>query len=110
MRVLDDWLLTCERAAVHLPSQTAVLADLHLGYDAVRRRGGEAVPLRDLGGRLSALGAALKRAGARRLVVAGDLLEDGRGGLAGELVAGFLAWLAAEGIELAGVVPGNHDR
>ena len=44
MRVLDDWLLTPSRTAIHLPTATAVIADLHLGYDRVRRRGGEAVP------------------------------------------------------------------
>jgi hypothetical protein len=27
MRVLDDWLLTAERIAVHWPSQTAIVAD-----------------------------------------------------------------------------------
>ena len=44
MLVHDEWLLTAQRAAVHLPTATAVIADLHLGYDQVRRRGGEAVP------------------------------------------------------------------
>ncbi len=50
----------------------------------------------------------LKQAhGIQRLVIAGDLFEDVHGReLAGEL----LERLLASGIDLAGVVPGNHDR
>src|SRR5438067_991701 len=36
----DDWLLTPQRVAVHRPSGSAVVADLHLGYGQARRRGG----------------------------------------------------------------------
>src|SRR5205085_3477429 len=107
MRVHDDWLLTPERAALHLPTGTAVVADLHLGYDQVRRRGGEAVPAVGLEEALAALGAVVFRHDVRRLVIAGDLFEDGRcAGQAAEL----LNWLAAAGVELVGLVPGNHDR
>ena len=42
MRVHEDWLLTAQRVAIHVPTRTAVLADLHLGYDAARQRRGEA--------------------------------------------------------------------
>ena len=42
-----NWLLTPERAAIHLPTATAVLADLHLGYNEVRCGTGEAVPAGD---------------------------------------------------------------
>jgi hypothetical protein len=31
MLVHAEWLLTAQRVAVHLPTQTAVAADLHLG-------------------------------------------------------------------------------
>jgi putative SbcD/Mre11-related phosphoesterase len=107
MRVLDDWLLTPERTALHLPSATAVVADLHLGYDQARRRQGEAVPEGALAAHLAPLAAALGRHGVRRLVVAGDLLEDGRcAGTAAE----FRHWLEGTGVELVAVVPGNHDR
>lgn len=44
MRVLRDWLLTPQRVAVHLPTQTAVLSDLHLGYAEARCGAGDAVP------------------------------------------------------------------
>ena len=48
MLVHDEWLLTPARVAVHRPTATAVLADLHLGYNDARRRDGEAVPPADL--------------------------------------------------------------
>ncbi len=109
MRVLDEWLLTMGRVAVHLPTRTAVAADLHLGYDRVRRRGGEAVPARTVTEELAALANVLRTEVVGRLVIAGDLFEDGRVER-DELVAEFLDWLGREGIELVGVVPGNHDR
>jgi metallophosphoesterase superfamily enzyme len=107
VRVHEDWLLTPQRAAVHLPTATAVVADLHLGYDQARRRGGEAVPDVGLEETVALLGALLAGRPVRRLVVAGDLIEDGRGVAP---AAELLAWLRAAGVELAGVVPGNHDR
>jgi metallophosphoesterase superfamily enzyme len=106
MRALDDWLLTPERAAVHLPSATAVVADLHLGYAVARRLGGEAVPRDALDEQLAGLGRLRDRHGVRRLVVAGDLLEDGRCLFP---LLDFRDWLGRAGIELVAVVPGNHD-
>ena len=78
MRVLDDWLLTPARAAIHVPTATAVVADLHLGYDRIRRRSGDAVPVRRVADELAALGAELGKQKVSRLVIAGDLFEDGR--------------------------------
>jgi metallophosphoesterase superfamily enzyme len=106
MRVLDDWLLTPQRVAVHLPTQTAVVADLHLGYDEARRLAGEAVPRVEVARQLSDLGQVLGHHHLRRLAVAGDLLEDGR---CREALSGFAAWLAQQGVEVMGVAPGNHD-
>jgi metallophosphoesterase superfamily enzyme len=107
MKVHDDWLLTPERAAVHLPSATAVLADLHLGYEQARRRNGEAVPHLDLAQALAPLRALFLRERVQRLVIAGDLFEDGWDDI---LAAQVLAWLKAAGVKLGGFVPGNHDR
>jgi putative SbcD/Mre11-related phosphoesterase len=103
----EDWLLTPERVAVHVPTATAVAADLHLGYDEARRRRGEAVPLTGLDDLLLALGVLVPRHGLRRLVVAGDLFEDAAGRA---LVPDLLRGLGECDLELAGVVPGNHDR
>jgi putative SbcD/Mre11-related phosphoesterase len=107
MRVHDDWLLTSERAAIYLPTATAVIADLHLGYDQARRRGGEAVPAFSLEDTVTALRRLLLHHDVRSLVIAGDLCEDAAGF---ELVPGLLEELTSAGVELAGVVPGNHDR
>ncbi len=107
MRVLDDWLLTPQRAAVHLPTLTAVVADLHLGYGEARRARGEAVPARALADCLAPLARLASGSAVRRLVIAGDLFEDGA---TDRLVEEFLGWVEAAGLELTGVVPGNHDR
>ena len=109
MRVLDEWLLTPWRVAVHQPSMTAVVADLHLGYDRVRRRNGEAVPVRTVRDELAPLLAAMHQTKTRRLVVAGDLFEDARVDRA-ELIDDLALWLKVAGVELVAVVPGNHDR
>jgi len=107
MIVHEDWLLTSARAALHRPTGTAVLADLHLGYAEARHRSGEAVPRPDLAALLAPLRLVLERHHARRVVIAGDLFEAGP--LPG-LTRGLLAWLKEAGLELVGVVPGNHDR
>jgi putative SbcD/Mre11-related phosphoesterase len=107
MRVHRDWLLTPERAAIHIPTATAVIADLHLGYDRVRCRAGDALPEFGIEDAIAVLGSLLRRHPARRLVIAGDLCEDGR---CPEAMQELVDWLRSEDVELAGVVPGNHDR
>jgi uncharacterized protein len=106
VRVQEDWLLTPARVAVHLPTATAVVADLHLGYSEARRASGEAVPAVPLERRLAPLAALASGALTRRLVIAGDLFEDG---VSDAAAAELLAWAGRVGLELA-VVPGNHDR
>jgi metallophosphoesterase superfamily enzyme len=110
MRLGDEWLLTPGRLVVHLPTRTAVVADLHLGYARARSARREAVPVPTLAEELGPLAAELERVAVTRLVVAGDLFEDGRGALGVELAEELLTWLSEVGLELAGVVPGNHDR
>src|SRR5436309_3011675 len=107
MRVLGDWLLTAQRAAVHQPTRTAVVADLHLGYGQTRQRGGEAVPEFGMDEALAALGSLVACHSVGRLVIAGDLVESA--GCA-EAVAELLDWLREARVELVGLVPGNHDR
>lgn len=107
MRLHPEWELTPERAAVHRPTATAVIADLHVGYDEARQRRGEAVPVRSLDEALAPLRALATRASIARLVIAGDLYEAAHEeALADELTA----WLAGVGVRLVGLVPGNHDR
>jgi metallophosphoesterase superfamily enzyme len=106
MRVHDDWWLTPERVAVHLPTGTGVLADLHLGYAESRRSRGDAVPVPALNDLLRPLAAVLHRHQVRKVAVAGDLLEDGGSSVIDELVT----WFAVHDAVLEAVVPGNHDR
>lgn len=106
MRVLRDWLLTAERVAVHLPTRTAVAADLHLGYAEARRRRGDAVPSESVTESLEPLLCVKRQYTVRRLVIAGDLLEDGA---CIEALLEFRKWLDQSGMELIALVPGNHD-
>jgi uncharacterized protein len=107
MRVHHDWFLTPQRLAVHLPTATGVVADLHLGYNQARQRGGEAVPSVDLERLLVPLARAIASCGVRHLVIAGDLFEVA---FDEDLVGELLAWLKVRCVELLGVIPGNHDR
>ena len=106
MVVLDEWLLTAARAAVHLPSAAAVVADVHLGYGEARRRGGDAVPLADPADALAPLLRLVEQHALRRLVIAGDLFEAGA---RDELADALVDWCERAKLALA-VVPGNHDR
>src|SRR5262249_8877156 len=89
------------------PTKTAVIADLHLDYDQVRRRSGEAVPHFSLSETLYALATLVERHEIRQLAIAGDVFEDGRCAPALEkLIEG----LHAMDLELVGIAPGNPDR
>src|SRR5437016_2839343 len=105
--VNGDWLLTPQRVAIHVPTQTAVVADLHLGYDMVRLWGGDAVPAVSLDEQLAPLGRAIAEHAIGRLIVAGDLVESGH---CQDLIPGFRDWLREKGVYWAGLAPGNHDQ
>ncbi len=106
MRVLHDWLLTPERVAVHWPSRTAVVADLHLGYDEARRRRGDAIPEESVLAPLEPLGKVLCEYRIGHLVLAGDLLEAAN---CREALASFETWCREKAIQRIALVPGNHD-
>jgi len=106
MRIHGDWLLTSQRAAIHLPSQTAVISDLHLGYSAVRCRAGEAVPGTPFQEMLEDLESLLRRRPLTRIIVAGDLFEDG---LHADCLDDLCKLLGRFHLQPA-IVPGNHDR
>jgi metallophosphoesterase superfamily enzyme len=107
MNIDTDWLLTPQRAALHLPTATAVVADLHLGYRQARRAAGDAVPDVSLNQQLRLLADLFNLQEVKRLVVAGDLVEDSR---LYRPALDFVKWLNHYGVELAGLVPGNHDQ
>lgn len=106
MHVLRDWLLTAERVAVHLPTRTAVAADLHLGYAEARRRRGEAVPSESISELLDPIRRVRERHAVRNLIIAGDLLEDSD---CHHALTAFLDWLNRSEMDRIAVVPGNHD-
>lgn len=107
MHVEPEWLLTPQRVAVHLPTRTGVVADLHLGYAEARRRRGEAVPVECLADILEPLQQVRQQHAIRRLIVAGDLLEDGE---CHQALREFLHWVNQQEVDFVAIVPGNHDR
>ena len=106
-RVHQDWLLTPHRLAIHEPTATAVIADVHLGYREARQQAGDAVPLLGMRTQLEALRKAREQYSFQHLFVAGDLFERS---VQSDLLVQWLAALADWQIEFAGLVPGNHDR
>ena len=104
------WLLAPEGAAVHPGERTAVIADVHLGYEWARARGGDCLPAHSLDETLAKLAALLARAPAvDRLVIAGDLVESAKPcPRTASDVRKLVAWLRARGVEPA-LVQGNHD-
>jgi metallophosphoesterase superfamily enzyme len=107
IRIFQEWLLTPWRLAVHEPTATAVIADVHLGYREARQDAGDAVPLLPVREQLGPLAEARRQARFERLVVAGDLFESG---VHPACLREFLHVLDELEIEWAGLVPGNHDR
>jgi uncharacterized protein len=107
IRVLNAWILTAHRVAVHEPTGTAVVADMHLGYSDARRARGDAVPLTAAGDELEPLRCAHAQLRFRRLLVAGDLFEKA---YLAERYLELRAVLDKLAVEWVGLVPGNHDR
>jgi len=110
LHVFEGWQLTPEGAAIHRRERTAVIADVHLGYEWARGAAGDCVPAHSLEETLERLALVLKRASIARLVVAGDLVESARPcHRTGQDVRRLGAWLLARGVSLT-VLAGNHDR
>jgi putative SbcD/Mre11-related phosphoesterase len=108
--VFDEWLLTPEGAAIHRRERTAVIADVHLGYEWARGASGDCVPAHSLKETLERLALVLDRAPITRLIVAGDLVESARPcHRTDHDVRRLRTWLRAQGISLT-VLAGNHDR
>src|SRR5262245_10140410 len=72
----DGWVLAPEGAAVHPGERTAVIADVHLGYEWARGTGGDCVPAHSLAETVAKLSCLLERVEFDVLVVAGDLVES----------------------------------
>ena len=105
----DLWLLTAEGAAVHNGEKTAVVADMHLGYEWARGKGGDCVPAHSLDEALSKLDTLVRRFNIERLIVAGDLVESPQFCRATARDLSRLAeWLGGRGIAFL-CLAGNHD-
>jgi putative SbcD/Mre11-related phosphoesterase len=108
--MFEGWQLTPEGAAIHAGEQTAVVADLHLGYEWARGAAGDCMFAHSLDETLARLVSLLDRALLTRLIVAGDLVESSRPCRRTSADVGRLhAWLGARGVRLV-IVEGNHDR
>ena len=109
-QAFGDWILTPEGAAIHPGERTAVIADVHLGYEWARGAAGDCVPAHSLVETLARISAVLARAAIARLVVAGDLVESARPcRRTAADVRGLHDWLESRGVTLL-ALEGNHDR
>ena len=105
----DGWWLAPEAAAIHLETKTAVIADVHLGYEWARGRGGDCVPAHSLVETIDQLQELFARAEVDTLIVAGDFVESRRFCRRTlHDLATLKSWLRDRGIELV-TVAGNHD-
>jgi len=103
------WWLSSEGAAVHEGERTAVISDVHLGYEWSRGRGGDVIPAHSLAETLAKLETLLGRVPVGRLVVAGDLVESAAPcPRTARDARGLAAWLADRGVKLVALA-GNHD-
>lgn len=105
----QGWHLSPEGAAVHLDERTAVVADVHLGYEWARGFRGDMVPAHSLLETLEKLSTLLLRSPINRLIVAGDLVESRRPcARTRQDVKALNAWLQDRGVEIV-ALQGNHD-
>lgn len=107
---IAEWTFAPEGAAVCGAETTAVIADVHLGYEWRRGERGDVVPVHSLHETIARLAALLDRAPITRLIVAGDLTESARPcERTDRAVAALRGWLAERAVELVSI-RGNHDR
>jgi putative SbcD/Mre11-related phosphoesterase len=107
--LVEGWQFTPEGAAVHCGERTAVIADVHLGYEWARGSSGDCVVEHSLHETLTRLQSVFERMTLSRLIVAGDLLESHRPcQRTTEDLRRLTAWLADRGVNLL-VLEGNHD-
>ncbi|MDR3634140.1 MAG: metallophosphoesterase [Isosphaeraceae bacterium] len=105
----DGWHLAPEGAAVHPEVQTAVIADVHLGYEWARGRAGDSLPAHSLPETLAKLDGLLSHVTLKRLIVAGDLVESPSPcARTAADVQHLTRWLTDRGVELVPLA-GNHD-
>lgn len=103
------WFLAPQGAAVHLLEQTAVIADVHLGYEWARGTQGDCLPAHSLDETVTKLAALLAGLRLQRLVIAGDLVESPRPcRRTRDDLRSLSRWLEERGVDMT-VLAGNHD-
>jgi putative SbcD/Mre11-related phosphoesterase len=103
------WSLAPEGAVVHRDIRTAVIADVHLGYEWARAGRGDMLPAHSLAETRAKLTRLLARESINRLIVAGDLVESAAPcERTAHDVRALDRWLSAHGTELVRL-QGNHD-
>lgn len=96
--------------ALYLPgSGDLLVADLHLGKDAVGRKQGIAIPDGTMQETLSRLDQAIAVCAPSRVIMLGDLIHD-RGGMTDSVRAHVAGWRATLPDLPILLVMGNHDR
>jgi hypothetical protein len=102
-----EWFLTPQRMAIHVPTNTAVVADVHLGYDMTRQSLGDAIPAISLADFLAPMKCCLMDYSISNLVIAGDWIEKT---CPEKILTGFISLLRNAGVEKISLIRGNHDR
>jgi putative SbcD/Mre11-related phosphoesterase len=109
---IDDvapWLFAPEGAVVHPEHRVAVVADIHLGYEWARAKGGDVLPAHTLDQTRALLNRLFARVAINRLVLAGDIVESRKPcSRTRRDVESLITWLDRKGIESIRV-RGNHD-
>ena len=102
--------LMSERALYWPGTSTLVVADLHWGKTSTVRPAGAPVHIGTTSDDLARLDSALRRTGARRMVVLGDLFHAKAGRIASHTLAELRRWRSLAGTFEILLVRGNHDR
>lgn len=106
----EEVRLMPERALFWQRACTLVIADVHWGKAATFRAAGIPIPGGATTDDLARLDSALRRTGARRLLVLGDLFHARAGRVATRTLATLREWRERRaGLEIQ-LVRGNHDR
>jgi DNA ligase-associated metallophosphoesterase len=103
-----DLTLLPEGAAFVDSERILIVADVHLGKSATFRARGVPVPEGDTARDLQRLRELVRKSGAARVVIAGDLFHA-PAGVTVELEAELAGFLAELGVPVS-LVAGNHDR
>jgi DNA ligase-associated metallophosphoesterase len=99
-----------ERALYWPGTSTLVVADLHWGKASTFRAPGIPIPIGTTSDDLARLDSALRRTGARRMVVLGDLFHAQASRIASQTLAELRRWRSLAGTFEILLVRGNHDR